>query len=545
MPKLIRAHADSLMRRLRTDQSDLLRGVRVGKLLQSCGAHLVSSSTSGSDPAADYAMSERVERLHDFVSHDWRTDRWRKHMSLLVHYNSGAAMVASMTAVSLRLLLAAFTESGWWHDEPKFAACMRNFTVGGQDFEVHVGYGADFVASGIVTFWFFFVFWQNIRSWVFRCQPRFAFVDKFCIHQTDDDLKREGILSLAGFLQSSDRLVVLWSSRYFSRLWCSYELATWAYFGRDFSRTVDFVPVQLGMGLVAVAMITSAVAFFSTAVCLIAPDQHPDLVFNLAIVVLAAIATVVANFILKSLHKLPLQLKHFSLQNSQCFCCTNNHTHPETGANLPCDRALIYSTLARWSSDSDEQGCSIDHQGSSCSSHESLAAFNEHMQTCVLDVFTQRKFLPTHFRYHHALMLVMFDAFKFFSFPATMRGASLMLRLRMILSFCCICFCQYPIFFKTAVFIISMATKQGYGGGFTASLLAAFVTILVVYFTSEVLYKGLVWYVLGLPNPTMQIVVTIFEIFATWLCFRDTMPGYKPHRASTAELQKSASQADK
>ena len=63
---------------------------------------------------------------------------------------------------------------------------------------------------------------------------------KACIHLSDEKQKRRGILAMAGFLGHSDRLVMLWTTRYFTRLWCVFEVVTWLRIGRE----LKFVPVS-------------------------------------------------------------------------------------------------------------------------------------------------------------------------------------------------------------------------------------------------------------------------------------------------------------
>merc|ERR1719330_77507 len=46
--------------------------------------------------------------------------------------------------------------------------------------------------------------------------------------------------------------------------------------------------------------------------------------------------------------QLPQQLGSFSIHDSECFCCACNHVHPETGAEVPCDRELVYAQLVGW-----------------------------------------------------------------------------------------------------------------------------------------------------------------------------------------------------
>ena len=53
------------------------------------------------------------------------------------------------------------------------------------------------------------------------------------------------------------------------------------------------------------------------------------------------------------------QLHTFRMQDTLCFCCSNQHRHPDTGAEIPCDRELVYLKLKEWyghPEDGDEDG---------------------------------------------------------------------------------------------------------------------------------------------------------------------------------------------
>lgn len=59
---------------------------------------------------------------------------------------------------------------------------------------------------------------ESSKSKVFR-KPKLAFMDKLTIPQEDEKLKEQCILGLAGFLQRSETLVILWSESYIGRVW--------------------------------------------------------------------------------------------------------------------------------------------------------------------------------------------------------------------------------------------------------------------------------------------------------------------------------------
>merc|ERR1719221_1550531 len=93
-----------------------------------------------------------------------------------------------------------------------------------------------FFSVGLILCWLIFTFGHFAR------RPRTAFVDKACIHQSDKEQKRLGILSLPGFLRSSDQLVMLWTTRYFTRLWCVFEIVSWL--RTTGTRGLKFAPVS-------------------------------------------------------------------------------------------------------------------------------------------------------------------------------------------------------------------------------------------------------------------------------------------------------------
>ncbi|CAE7904983.1 Mal-A2 [Symbiodinium microadriaticum] len=76
---------------------------------------------------------------------------------------------------------------------------------------------------------------------------------------------------------------------------------------------------------------------------------------------------------LRDIQDLEPQLKQFDVERSECFCCSNDHRHPDTGQKLRCDRRLVFHTLKGWYG---EAGDSAD---------EHLKRFNSTVQTSLRD----------------------------------------------------------------------------------------------------------------------------------------------------------------
>eukprot|EP00929_Paragymnodinium_shiwhaense_P045704 TRINITY_DN23317_c0_g1_i1.p1 TRINITY_DN23317_c0_g1~~TRINITY_DN23317_c0_g1_i1.p1 ORF type:complete len:631 (-),score=56.97 TRINITY_DN23317_c0_g1_i1:390-2282(-) len=292
-----------------------LRAVAVTEVLTAFGKHF-RSNVSGT--AADYDSSKTVDEIEYFLSHDWGTPRLQKVLTLCYFFNSRAAI---FTTCILAGPLAWF----------------------GTTVPIIKGYVATFVC--IFTYFCILLFGQRVSA-VFRVSDS-VFLDKLCIHQTDEKLKADGIKGLAGFLRVSKKLVVLWSPRYLSRLWCTYELAAWCYLHGLDSNKICFTPAVWGV------LHSVLVLGFASYKLLHLPLYAVDADINLNTFRVTATALCVpliykASLLLLEMIAVQDQLRGFAIRESQCFCCTHKHIHPDSGQQLGCDRELVYNTLLKW-----------------------------------------------------------------------------------------------------------------------------------------------------------------------------------------------------
>ena len=168
-----------------TLEPELLRGVPLHECLSGWGKHWQSSRQG------DFELSRALDNIDDFLSHDWQTARWLKLMSLLIIYNSRAALIATFIT-SLLLGLLRMSSPSLLNDEGLVPEDGRFWVAVAICYLVHA---------------FFLFFWQSFRRLLFT--PRFVFLDKLCIAQSRElaHLKQKGILGLAAFMNHSRRLV--------------------------------------------------------------------------------------------------------------------------------------------------------------------------------------------------------------------------------------------------------------------------------------------------------------------------------------------------
>ncbi|OLQ06541.1 hypothetical protein AK812_SmicGene10137 [Symbiodinium microadriaticum] len=274
-----------------------------------------------------------VQDYYDnFLSHDWKTSGLLKYLSLLILFNAKAAAIAS---VLISVLVGT----------------LRMMTV-----------LPNLVWTELLCFAFFYVvlvFWQNLLAWLRL--PRMVFLDKLCIPQDDEEKKAQCIRGLACYLDCARTLTVLWSDRYFSRLWCVFEMAS---FLRHRSKpSIQFLPVELSL-LVSLGGVSYSVMHLIHGLHneLVNVQNQDDegpteglrQLAGLSGLLMTVFYITVACFnylglqLMNKFRLLPKQLHRFDARKAECFCCSVGHVDPCTGAPIPCDRKLIMTKIERW-----------------------------------------------------------------------------------------------------------------------------------------------------------------------------------------------------
>lgn len=279
-------------------------------------------------------LTKQTQRFDYFLSHDWGTSGWMKYFSLLIFFNSRASALVTLLFISLLGVLSGMEllpKTVWW------------------------------LILGQVVALLVLLFWQHLRH---LCKMRErVFVDSLCIPQHDETLKSQCIYGLASFLKRSETLLVLWSPRYCTRLWCMYELGCFLMKQKG-AKHILFLPVQ--MSVLWLLCYLQVAAIFATALIGQRVDskvfswQEVTGKLSLSAVILTQVLVLypayfyIMNSMLADMNQLPRLFEDFDLEAAECFCCSCQHRHPTTLVELPCDRQLIYESLQHWSGESDD-----------------------------------------------------------------------------------------------------------------------------------------------------------------------------------------------
>ncbi|CAJ1334219.1 unnamed protein product [Effrenium voratum] len=225
-------------------KAGLFRGVGILQVLQYqafvfrdglhgvVGAGTLTASIDGFD--AEFEATRKVDEVDLFISHTWMSDRWLKYAAICFHLNFKLAVGISIGAwMSVICYLAATGISAW----------------GGCRYLVLVGVYAP-------TLLFFLVFFLGHKLSSLAHELPTVWLDKVCIHQTNEGMKALQVNALPVFVARSREILVLWSDTLFERLWCCLELATFAKYGDV--ESMRFAPLWLAPWLLSSVLLDLA-----------------------------------------------------------------------------------------------------------------------------------------------------------------------------------------------------------------------------------------------------------------------------------------------
>jgi len=212
-----------------------------------------------------------------------------------------------------------------------------------------------------------------------------VFLDKACINQVNEELQREGIESLGGFLFYSWSLVVLYTRVYTQKVWTVYEMACFLLLNPE--GHLVWLPVNLPPTILAgtaIALLADLVAwtlrrrFMMTVVAI--PDYLPSLAYIPGLIVLHIQFRKVSREQAQS----RADLRNFSIKDAVCAVESDRITVED---NVVCVMRLL------------------EHVQPDCTREEALAAFDLLVRSKMPQLIRSSSGMAG-LRYEHALTVV-------------------------------------------------------------------------------------------------------------------------------------------
>ncbi|CAE7433001.1 unnamed protein product [Symbiodinium sp. CCMP2592] len=297
------------------------RGMSLRKSLEGFGRlwRYNPATWADEDRMSLYNMSTKVTHFQTFVSHTWRSPgRWKVlSLSLQCGWHYGLASWLFAATLCTTLCLA---------DVLPMPLTYRANIMGFVDV-CPMGLWimtCSCLAMGLGL--------MSTPLWPDRCgrSTDTCFIDVASIHQVDKTLMERGVFGIAGFLSISSEMRILWSSPYFSRLWCVFELAAYKKVNPD--GRITFRPLFIEQAVLAMMLCSYLFSFL----CLFTRDVFYDNVIVLLLIF--AVAWPVAIYVLRmnfrQKHQLLYQLDNFDLDTVKC--------------SQQFDRDFILAAIEKW-----------------------------------------------------------------------------------------------------------------------------------------------------------------------------------------------------
>eukprot|EP00929_Paragymnodinium_shiwhaense_P098882 TRINITY_DN6039_c0_g2_i1.p1 TRINITY_DN6039_c0_g2~~TRINITY_DN6039_c0_g2_i1.p1 ORF type:complete len:595 (+),score=45.48 TRINITY_DN6039_c0_g2_i1:137-1921(+) len=287
-------HTDLVQKVTSLPNPDLLRGTPYAHVLRAQGRIFRKSQGS----AQSYSLSRTVQNIDAFISHNWSVPATTKFLTLTLHFNVRFAMSCTLL---VGCVICVATACG----------LLPIFDLAGSPEGKPSGIAATIVCPIL------FVVLLTGKHEIYRClgmDGSTVFLDKTCIHQTNHELKRQGIESLSAFIEKSSSIVVVYTDEYLQKLWTVYELATFLILYPE--KPVVLLPTGL-----VFFILSSTVALASQNILALAPLGHTLSPARLVSHLFPAL--VVACYMrhmARSLDVMQKTVETFSISKARCCC---------------------------------------------------------------------------------------------------------------------------------------------------------------------------------------------------------------------------------
>lgn len=157
-----------------------------------------------------------------------------------------------------------------------------------------------------------------------------VFLDKVCIHQTDESLKMQGISYLGLTIFYSRTMVILDSESYFERLWTVFEVASRLVQGGG---NMLFLPVNLPAAILLATVVLNMGTVMFLFLVPFSTDTLPHIFIDAFYVIIMAIVVIIMRMWAREQSARKTRLQTFSIRQTKC--------------TVEADRILVEQGIAR------------------------------------------------------------------------------------------------------------------------------------------------------------------------------------------------------
>ena len=296
--------------RMEITRPEVLRVTRAHKAFQSFASALRPGSQEDL-----YERSFVSPKISSFWSHSWHGHHGMKILTLLMLHNGRASiLIGCFTALTTMMLFSLGVLPGSLGQPSRSSWAL---------------------AGGFTATTMTFLFWRS---------QKLVFLDRICINQHDDTLKRDSIYSLGGIIRQSQEMLVLWDSTWSDRLWCQFEFS--AFLNKRTDKQVLMIrPTFLGP--------CSCVLFIGISVLVIPVTALPEGTARMPFIGVLLLALISLYFMVAALRgffrmvdTLREKMQSFTFDHSKSTCCDMDHVID--GDTIMCDRQIVKECVSIW-----------------------------------------------------------------------------------------------------------------------------------------------------------------------------------------------------